>query len=303
MMRTYKKVALLASVMMLGGASLADDEKLTLEGSHLGQTPPGMTPEVFAPGIISTGMWEYGAVFAPSMKELYWVREVEKNGELEQEFVVLEQKAGKWHERVIGERYGTPSLSTDGKTMFFGRAYKERTSDGWSEPKRLGPAFEDIRIMRVTASMNDTIVMDEATREGAGQLRYSRLVDGKWEVPKPLPATINTGQWNAHPYIAPDESYIIWDGQRNSEVRNADLFISFKQADGSWGEAIKFDERINTPEDDFAALVSPDGKYLFFNRVVGTFDWTSPSGETETISNVDIFWVDAQVIEDLRPQN
>ena len=141
--------------------------------------------------------------------------------------------------------------------------------------------------MRVTSSNSGMIVMDEAKNDST--LRYSHMVDGKWEAPNPLPATINTGQFNAHPFIAPDESYIIWDGQRNSEVRNADLFVSFKQADGSWGEAIKFDERINTPSADFAAQVTPDGKYLFFNRSVGP-------------DNTDTFWVDAQIIEELRPK-
>jgi len=273
--------------LMMSSGSHAQDELPVLEGPYLGQKPPGLTPEVFAPGIISTKGWEYGAVFAPGMKELYWVREVNADTEPEQQFVVFEQKNNKWHERMIGKRYGTSTLSTDGKTMFFGRSYKERTESGWSEMKRLGPDFEDIRIMRVTASAKGTIVFDEAKNDST--LRYSRMVDGRREAPKPLPKEINTGEWNAHPFIASDESYIIWDGQRNSEVRNADLFISFKQTDGSWGEAIKFDERINTPSADFAAQVTPDGKYLFFNRNVGP-------------DNTDTFWVDAQVIEDLRPK-
>lgn len=287
MKRVSLKVGVLLTAVLLGDTSHAGDKPAVLEGPYLGQTPPGMTPKVFAPGIISTEGWEYGAVFAPSMQEFYWVREVNADTEPEQQFVVYEQKEGKWHERVIGERRGTPTLTTDGKIMFFGRSYKERTADGWSEPKRLGPAFEDIRIMRVTASDKGTIVIDEA-KEGS-LLRYARFVDGEWEAPKALPAEINTGEYNAHPFIARDESYIIWDGQRNSEVRNADLFISFKKADGSWGEAIKFDERVNTLVADFAAHVTPDGKYLFFNRSIGP-------------DNTDTMWVDAKIIEELRPK-
>lgn len=282
-----KAVALFLTSVAVSMGGLAGDEHPVLEGPYLGQTPPGMTPEVFAPGIISTDGWEYGVVFSPSLTELYWVREVNADTEPEQQFVVFEQKAGTWHERVIGDRTGTATLSRDGKTMFFGRSYKVRTDEGWSEFKRLGPAFEDIRIMRVTASDAGTIFFDEANDHST--LRYSRLVDGKREDPKPLPKEINTGEFNAHPFIAPDESYIIWDGQRDSPVRNADLFISFKKADGSWGEAIKFDDRINTPSADFAAHVTPDGKYLFFNRSVGP-------------DNTDAFWVDANIIEELRPK-
>ena len=91
------------------------------------------------------------------------------------------------------------------------------------------------------------------------------------------------------PFIAPDETYIIWDGQRDSAVRNAELYISFRQKDGSWGEAIKMGDTINTEASEFAASVTPDGKYLFFNRNMGP-------------GNPDTFWVDAQIIETLRPK-
>ena len=261
------------------------EKKQALEGPYLGQKTPGLIPEVFAPGVISTDGWEYGVVFAPGMKEVYFVREVNADTDPKQEFVVFESKNNKWHERVISRRTGTPTLSTDGQVMYFGRSYKERTEKGWSDFKRLGPDFEDIRIMRVTASDKGTLVIDEAVENSV--LRYSRLVDGVREAPQPLPKHINTGKYNAHPFIAPDESYIIWDGQRTSADRNADLFISFRQEDGAWGEAIKMGDTINTEASEFAAFVTPDGKYLFFNRNVGK-------------DNTDTFWVDAKVIEELR---
>jgi len=280
-------ILLLASLAMSG--KVDSQNKLTNHtGPYLGQEPPGLTPKVFAPGIISTKGWEYGVVFAPSLKEIYWVREVNVETKPKQEMVIFESENNQWRERVIGPRKGTPTLSPDGNTMYFGRSYKERTEAGWSEPKRLGPDFEDIRIMRVTASTNGTYVLDEA--EDNSVLRISRLINGVRQAPEPLPKEINTGEFNAHPFIAPDESYIVWDGQRNSAERNADLFISFRKKDGAWGEAIKMGNDINTPASEFAAQVTPDGKYLFFNRNVGK-------------DNVDTFWVDAKVIEKLRPKN
>jgi len=35
------------------------------------------------------------------------------------------------------------------------------------------------------------------------------------------------GKYNAHPFIAPDEAYIIWDGERDSGYGDTDLYISF----------------------------------------------------------------------------
>lgn len=263
-----------------------------LEGSYLGQKPPGLTPEVFAPGIVSTEDWQISGVFTPDLKEFYYIREV---GEIEEnkkmEFVVIQNRNNRWHESVISRRVGQPFISPDGKTMHLGRRYKERTETGsWSEIKDLGAPFKDIPIMRLTASAKGTYVFD-AMEEGV--LRYSRLIDGKREKPKPFGKEINTGRSNAHPFIAPDESYILWDGRRDSGYGKADIYISFRQQDGSWGEAINLGDKVNTDAGEGGARVTPDGKYLFFNRNVG---YTN----SVKYEDVDIFWVDAKVIETLR---
>ena len=93
--------------------------------------------------------------------------------------------------------------------------------------------------------------------------------------------------WTAHPFIAADESYIIWDSENEGGYGAVDLYISFKQQDGSWGAAINFGDKINTDGPDSGGYVSPDGKYFFFNRKISHED-------------SDIFWVDAQIIESLK---
>jgi len=283
---------LLLSVLMMSSVSHSQDELPVIEGPYLGQEPPGLTPKAFAPGIISTKGWEMSGVFTPDMKEFYFIREVDVETKPRQEFVVFKSQNNRWYETIISPRVGEPFIAPDGKTLHLGRRYKERAKTGWSEIKSLGSPYEDIRIMRLTASSKGTYVFDEVgSDDGNSVLRYSRLINGKREEPKPFSKEINTGKYNAHPFIAADESYIIWDGQRDSVVRNADLYISFRQKDGSWGEAIKMGDEINTEVGEFGARVTPDGKYLFFNRSINSPD------------NTDIFWVDAQVIENLRPKS
>jgi len=288
---TMKNMTTLVLLTSFGvGGAIAKESNAELRGPYLGQKSPGLTAEVFAPNIISTKGWEYGVVFAPNLKEMYMVREVNADTKPEQQFVVYEQNEEVWNERVISKRIGTPTLSPDNKIMYFGRSYKERTKDGWSEMKRLGADFEPYRIMRVTASIGGAIAFDEAGSDGNGVLRYAKMEHGKLTTPKPFPKQINTGTWNAHPFIAPDESYVIWDGQRTEGQRDSDLYISFKEANGAWGEAIRFGDNVNSSANDFAAQLSPDGKYLFFNRNQGD-------------GNVDTFWVDAKVIEKLKPKH
>ena len=287
---------LLLSVLMMSSVSRAQDAIPIPDGPYFGQTPPSSTSKVFAPGIVSKKGWDYGGVFTPDMKEFYFARMNEETKK--REFIVFEYRNNQWHESVLSPRQGQPFISTDGKIMHLGNRYKERTKTGWSDIKSLGAPFEDIQIMRLTASSKGTYVFDEIVSDGNGgyedaPILSSRLTNGKREGPIPLNKEINTGKWNSHPFIAPDESYILWDSQRDGGYGDADIYISFRGQDGSWGEAINLGDKINTGGWDAAASVTPDGKFILFHRDV------DPEGE----SNVDIYWVDAKIIEDLRLKN
>lgn len=291
----YPPMIFLLSSMMMSSVSNAQDTTPTLEGPYLGQTPPGLIPQPFAPGIVTTKGWEYGAIFSPDMKEFYFLRNNQETDK--HELVVYENKNNQWHQTSVSPRQGQPIIAPDGKTMHLGRRYKERTDAGWSERKSLDAPFDDILIMRMSSSTKGTYFFDEVIADGNGgykdaPIQSSRLVDGKYEEPKPLNKEINSGKMNSHPFIASDESYIIWDSERDDGFGDGDIYISYKQGDGSWGKAINMGDEINTDAWDAAASVTPDGKFLFFNRNVGS----------EDNQNIDIFWVDAQIIEDLRPK-
>ena len=142
-------MVLLLSVLMMSSNSYSQDEFPALEGPYLGQKPPGSTPEVFAPGIVSKEYFDAFGVFTPDMKEFYFVR---GGGEDEKHrLLVFKSQNNRWRESVVGPRVGEPFISPDGKTMHLGRRYMERTDAGWSEVKTLGAPFKDIPIMRLSA--------------------------------------------------------------------------------------------------------------------------------------------------------
>ncbi len=89
------------------------------------------------------------------------------------------------------------------------------------------------------------------------------------------------------PFIAPDESYLLFSSDRNTGRQS--LFISFRRSDGSWTEAHGLGEAINSQKGERFPYVSPDGKYLFFTRWHGR-------------DNEDIMWVSSKIIDDLRKE-
>lgn len=285
MKRISLSIVLLFLTIAMCGKSYSNNDSPILKGVYLGQEPPGLIPEPFAPSIINKGFREAEAAFTPDLKEFYFVR---RGGEYKNNtLVVIKYKDNQWVEFVVGPRSGEPSISPDGNIMHLGNKYRERTKFGWSEVKSLGSPFTENYIMRLSASSKGTYYFDEATE--TGPIRYSRLTDGKREKPRTL--NIEMGNWNAHPFIAPDESYLIWDDKGKGGYGDSDLYISFRQKDGSWGAAINLGDKINTKFEDSYGSVTPDGKYFFFHRSQGY------GGD-----KADIYWVDAQFIETLKPK-
>ena len=129
-----------------------------------------------------TNFREAEAAFTPDLKEFYFRR---RGGEYKNNtLVVIQYKDNRWTESVVPPRAGEPFISPDGKILYLGNKYRERTNSGWSEVKSLGAPFKDIPIMRLTVSSKGTYYFDEATE--IGNIRYSRLIDGKREEPRTL---------------------------------------------------------------------------------------------------------------------
>ena len=288
-------VILLLSALTLSSKSYSQDEFPVLKGPYLGQKPPSLTAKPFAPGIVNTEEWGDAGGFSTDMNEFYVIRWRHSRDAREPEQVTFKNEGNQWHKITVNPENRRPFHSPYGKTQHYGAKYRERTAHGWSEMKSLGPAFEAIEIMSLRASAKGTLVLDErGSSAGDGIIRYSQLINGKWEDPKPLPKEINTGTWNAHPYIAPDESYIMWDGERAGGFGDNDLYVSFREKNGAWGEAINLGNKVNTEAEEGGPHITPDGKFLLFNRMV-------PNANGKAGSQSGLYWIDAQIIEDLRP--
>lgn len=296
-MKIFSKPFVLLSICLTTSCgSHTQDNPMILNGPYLGQTPPGMIAEPFAPGFISKDFWELEGVFAPGMKEFYYTVDWNEYKDIPVEgfkplVIVYRQENNVWTKHSEFPRRGEVTFSPDGKRMYMAKGYKDRIGDSWSEYQKLGPMFDrdDFGIMRLSASSAGTYVFDDY--KSGDVIRISTIENGKRQEPVKIGFPFNAGKFSAHPFIAPDESYLIWDSERKGGYGSSDLYISFRQKDNSWGPAINMGDKVNSDHWDAYASVTPDGKYILFNR-----------GMDEKNENVDIYWVDANVIETLRPQ-
>lgn len=299
-MKNYCYVLLIFLLAILLNACNTNNEKGNdlefpdMKDRYFGENPPGLIPKKFAPKIVSPdGLFEGGS-FSPDMKEYYFSR---KNGKYkERTFFVIRHENNAWgNESETDIRW--PQFSADGNTMYIGKEYRKRTDTGWSEPKSLGEFLKE-QAHGMSISSNGTYYFPFFKKEddGHGNLGYSRLINGKHEDPIKLDAEINTGKYIAHPYIAPDESYLMWDVEREDGYGQSDIYISFKHKDGSWLTPINMGSIINTELQESSPRVTYDGKYLFFTR--GKWE-VKEDGSRNYIGKR--YWVDSKIIETLRP--
>jgi len=68
-----RKRILILNVLLVVVCNAQEQNFPKLKGPYLGQKPPGMKPEIFALGIISTAFTEQFAYFTPDGNELYWL--------------------------------------------------------------------------------------------------------------------------------------------------------------------------------------------------------------------------------------
>jgi len=261
-----------------------------LKGSYFGQKVPGINPEVFAKGIISIPEGKYCTIsFSGKMDEFYLYR---WNGS-KAEVLYSKIDNSVWTPLselsfMKGFKAMEPHITFDGKKLFFNwdkplpageqeTPFKiwvtERTSKGWTEANFAGVG------MFVSSDREGNIYTTDMTSvmtTGKTYLSKVKIENNKFVGYEKLSIPQYYGS-QAHPCIAPDGSFIIFDVDSGHH-----LFVSFKKKDGSWGDAI---DLTNYGFDVMAggASITPDGKYLFYN------------------CNGQLMWIDIRSIEDLRP--
>ncbi len=150
--------------------------------------------------------------------------------------------------------------------------YIERTESGWSDPESMpDPVNSAYKEYNLSETHSGRVYF---TREGVGILR-SHVTETGYSEPEAI-ASLAGYTYASHPFVAPDESYLIFDSTKAGGQGSADLYIAFIE-NGLVGQPINLGTTINSGDWDAMPQVSPDGRVLFFVR--------------ENSQGRDIYWV------------
>jgi hypothetical protein len=301
----------IVSLLRERGAINQAEEYVYLAGEYLGQKKPGFTPEVFAPGVLLNTHRPHGSItFSPDGKEIYWTAALSFG--TYQKIWMIREVNGRWDPPKAAPfsddyTYGGPAFSADGERLFvdvreptvddnqridLDICFLEKQHHGWSGIINPGPPLNsDKSEIGPSLSSNGNVYFHRFDRDGgfgSVDIYRSEFTNGGYKKPENLGDSINSSSMDVLPYIAPDESYLLFSSFRPGGYGDFDIYISFKKKDGTWTEARNLGERINTPARESISVVSPDQKFLFFmSRRNGIGEY---------------FWVDAKIIEDLREE-
>ncbi len=289
----------LSLIVLMAANPLAQESEFpVLEGPYLGQIPVGTTPQKFAPDIVSTASHEFSCSLSPDGNEFYFAR---RHPVLNETVVMVSRLVeGAWTEPDVApfvkKQFSfEPSVTPDNKRLYFqsgepipGQAgppmnvlYVEREGDGWGDPINPGPPFNPAKAMHISATSDGTLYTTDISKgPGTERIGVLRKNNGEYKVLDRLDPPINADIQTMHPYIAPDESYMIFGSLRHSEEITNVLSVSYRKPDGSWSEPRVIDLGISAG----LPFVTDDGKFLFFT--------SGKRGEG------DIYWVSADIIKE-----
>ncbi len=315
-------VGIVLSIFFGFGSCGRQDHFFVLKGPYLGQTLPGIEPEIFAPGLISTHYSQSYVAFLNEALVCVYSAGTERGHETYYTY----EKNGRWtapQRAPFEELQGHPNYTTGplGRKVYFhsGRPTHpddnrqddniwaiEWTGSSWAEPEVLpAPANSDYGEAYPSATADGTVYFFTWRRPGTrgDDVWVSRCIDGLYQEAERLPWPINTDFIEYDPYIAPDESFLVFGSNRPGGYGNSDNYICFHNEDGSWTPPINLGRPLNSSSYDLCANGTPDGKYFFFisgrKTDVDKGHIGKKSGE-EPGEDSDLYWVDFSFIDDLK---
>ncbi|MBI5373448.1 MAG: PD40 domain-containing protein [Sphingobacteriales bacterium] len=242
-------------------------------------------PAIFEEGIISTGDYEAHPAFSPSGDTLYFIKCTADLGM--STICVSYKRNGKWTNPEVASFSGKfldvdPFVTKDGNTLYFssnrpvseGGSIKpdwdiwkvELVNNSWGKPVHLDSAVNSNEDEYYpTISDNGTLYFGSARINGKGgsDIYFAKSVNGNYSTVENAGDSVNTSNNEYEPFIARDESYLIFMATNPGGLVHADLYLSYNRK-GKWSKPVKLPAPVNSEATEWSPKVTRDDNYFFF---------------------------------------
>jgi outer membrane protein OmpA-like peptidoglycan-associated protein len=165
-----------------------------------------------------------------------------------------------------------------------------QNDNSWSTPYRFDYSTERKTIHDASVSLSsDGLTIFNYRSVNKGDLYYSTIINEEWQAEKPL-AGINSKYRESHVSMAYDNTTTYFVSDRPGGYGGKDIWKASKLANEEWGNIENLGAAINTPYEEDAVFIHPDGKTLYFSsqghNTMGGYDifesqlnngeWTAP---------------------------
>lgn len=269
-------------LLLLGMACIrpqSDKEPVSSSGA-----PSSGLAQMVGPRVISSASPEFATSVSADGQTLFFNRSSPDRSTMQ---ILMAEKMGEsWHEPIpLAFSDGTyadvdPFLTPDGQRLYFSSNrplsgeqpkdydiwYVERVGERWSAPINLGApvnteADEVFCSVAAQGNMYFRVTSEDGTRAIFRALwEAGEYVDVE-RVVIPESDSLQVG----NPAISPDEQILIVVGVDPEGAGGADLLITRRQPDESWGRLENAGPKVNSPYTEFAPYISPDGQWLYFS--------------------------------------
>lgn len=246
-------------------------------------------PVKFEPGKISNG-GVFGLTISPDGNTALWV---ESNGGRDTLVIKESHKInGVWQEPVIASFSTTtaawkdvdPIFSPDGQQVLFQSTRPvpdqpnrtgfdiwavKKTVSGWSAPYHLGNIINtDISesFASITTAGHIYFMKENQNKKGNSDIYVSRWINGAYQTPENIGIPVNTTDHReSNPFIAADESFLLYFSSDPKGLGEVDLYISFN-THGKWTTPKNLGSPINSSMAEFCPFYHAKQKRLYFAR-------------------------------------
>jgi hypothetical protein len=98
-----------------------------------------------------------------------------------------------------------------------------------------------------------------------GDIYMSNSLTGEWTFPEKLRGQVNSYSWEGSCSMAANGRHLYFSSERGGGFGGKDIYRATLMPDSTWGNVVNLGDSINTPYDDDAPFIHPDGTTLFYS--------------------------------------